>query len=127
MHKSVRAERWGPWIAYNAEVFAVADRTHPAVAPYLPFLGLVDSEAWAFGRQLALKLPDGTRVHDRCMEWLRDGHPDATNMLAEFNAAFDEVHAEHTNLTRYLETQYSWYPRHLIDLESLIPAVDSQE
>ncbi len=49
---------------FDMEAYGIVDKTSDAVRPYLPLLGLVDSELWAFAKTLSLKTHDGTRVHD---------------------------------------------------------------
>lgn len=103
--------------AIQAEVLAIADKKDSGVAPYLPLLGLVDSEAWASGAILALKLSDGTRAYDRCMAWLSAGRGDATVLLAELKASFERVHGAHANLDEYLRHAWEvWNSGRRVDL-----------
>jgi hypothetical protein len=55
------------------ELLMVTDKKTEEIKKYLPFLGLVDSEAWAFGRLQSTRLPDGRTVRDRFSHWQENG------------------------------------------------------
>lgn len=50
---------------YRAESFTIRRDDHADVDRYRPFMGLVDSEAYAYGRVLTTKLRDGATIQDR--------------------------------------------------------------
>jgi len=57
------------------EAVSVRDKTATASQPFLPFLGLVDSESWHFGRIQSTKLLDGMTVRSRLQAWRDNGRP----------------------------------------------------
>jgi hypothetical protein len=59
----------------RGESLAVADPNTSEAEPFLPMLGLVDSEAWAFGRLQSRELPNGQTVRQRLLDWKYDGRP----------------------------------------------------
>jgi hypothetical protein len=54
-------DRVGVWSLFQKEA--------PACAKYLPLLGLVDSESWAWGRFQSRPLPSGGTVGGRALSW----------------------------------------------------------
>jgi len=95
----------------SIEVFVITDKKGDDAAVYLPLLGLVDSETWAFGRFQTLRYPDGTSVRDRLNSW-RDAGRDPDRTLfdeAEFSNLI-EPHRTHENLRAYWETWARWGP-----------------
>jgi hypothetical protein len=91
------------------EALAISDKRGSAAATYLPLLGLVDSEAWAFGRFQSLRFEDGTTVRQRSLV-ARDAGSDPNYPLfsvAEFNALV-APHANHENLLHYWQLCCEW-------------------
>jgi hypothetical protein len=60
----------------TGDVWTVIDRNNRTMASFLPLLGLIDSEAWAWGRLQRSTYPDGSTVRDRMLAWLDKGKPD---------------------------------------------------
>jgi hypothetical protein len=91
------------------EALAISDKQGSAAAAYLPLLGLVDSEAWAFGRFQSLKFEDGKTVRQRALEWRDAGA--APNFQLFTEAEFAHLlspHAKHQQLLRYWALCAEW-------------------
>lgn len=87
---------------FELEVVMIADKQGERAQPYLPLLGLVDSEAWAFGRLQSLQISEQTTIRDRSMTW-RDAGADPTIPIFtqdEFDHAL-APHRQHPNLLHY--------------------------
>jgi hypothetical protein len=88
------------------EVLCVADKSAKNAEPYLALVGLVDSEAWAFGRLNSLRLPDGTPIRDHYVEAHSRAEAAAVSE-DDFQKAFGP-HRGHANLLEYLEALKDW-------------------
>jgi hypothetical protein len=55
------------------ETIVVREKRINRHLPFLRFLGLADSEAWAFGRHLSARLVAGDSFHERMVAWQRTG------------------------------------------------------
>jgi hypothetical protein len=111
----------------QAEVLGISDKSQPAVEPYLNLLGLVDSELWAFGRLLSLRMRDGTRVHDRYMQRAHAGPIPTEEVVIPEDAweqMFQRHHGAHTNLKNYWVTLSNWPEARNIDLNEALAAVE---
>jgi hypothetical protein len=67
----------------SLEAVSVRDKRAAASQPFLPFLGLVDSESWHFGRIQSTKLIDGMTVRSRLQAWRDNGRPDQPVLTGE--------------------------------------------
>ncbi len=74
----------------------------------MAFLGLVDSEAWAFGRLQSMKLADGQTVRDRFLSWQARGRPDEP-VLTDADQPYLE--AEPETVQRYWAAYQEWVAR----------------
>jgi hypothetical protein len=57
------------------DAWTIADKRDPTVASAMFLLGLVDSEAWAWGRMQTRALPAGDTVRARMLRWQDAGKP----------------------------------------------------
>jgi hypothetical protein len=98
-------------------VAAIASKSHPGAQNFLPFLGLVDSESWFFGRYFrGLRFPDNSTVVDRLIRWRGAGNAaDQQLFSAEEFAALLRPHsaAGHRRLLKYMSRWASWHRRGL--------------
>jgi hypothetical protein len=111
----------------QVEVLGITDKAEMAVAPYLPFLGLVDSELWAFGRLLSLRMPDGETVHDRYMRRVSSGpisDDDIVISESTWNDLFRDHHGAHEQLKQYWVTLSNWGPTRNVDVNEALSAVE---
>jgi len=93
----------------HAEFLTILSKTARDVRPYMPILGLVDSEAWAFGRFQSLKFPDGSTVRERLLAWRANGADLSVRLFSE--EEFQQLvapHASHQNLLRYWQLWSEW-------------------
>jgi hypothetical protein len=106
----------------EVEVLCIVDKSTPAVAPFMPLLGLVDSEVWLYGRLLSRKAADGRTVHEHYAEHgisaepLAAGHVTAVETLGD---VFARDHADHKELWEYLAEVF---PHHI----SVLPDDEAQ-
>jgi hypothetical protein len=82
----------------NVDVLTVANREGPAAQRYLPLLGLVDSEAWAFGRFLSLG-------EEQPLDQLLGGERKLTD---EDWHRMVSPHSTHAELNAYWSTYPKW-------------------
>jgi hypothetical protein len=101
------------------EFLSLADKQSPGCAPYLPLLGLVDSEVWAFGRLNQLQLSDGSTIRDRFLKWQADGALQEGPVIseAELQKALGP-HERHENLIAYWDALVRWGPKKTVFLNA---------
>ena len=104
----LQALGWGER-GMTAELVMISDKNAAGAKRYLPLLGLVDSEAWAFGRLQSLKFRDGTTVGERLIEWRDRGALRTERVFTDDE--YDQLVAPHMNhhqLLRYWEMWAQW-------------------
>jgi len=104
----LRALGWGQR-GVTAELVMLEDKRGVGATPYLPLLGLVDSEAWAFGRLQSLKFADGRTVRQRLIEWRDNGKLPHQGIFSEQEfGMLVSPHASHAQLLTYWQLWAEW-------------------
>jgi hypothetical protein len=99
----------------SLDVSGIANKAAPSVAPFLLLLGLVDSEAWFFGRYFrGLPFADLTTIVDRLRAPRRegDGHIQNDRLFSEpeFAALLSpHIKGGHHRFLRYMKLWAEWY------------------
>lgn len=83
------------------ELVSVADKRAEGAQGYLPLLGLIDSEVWAFGRLNSLLLSNGGTVREACLD---KDFPSED----QIGRAVEAVHSKHPQLLKYWDTWRLW-------------------
>jgi hypothetical protein len=110
----------------NALVLGITDKAQAAVARYMPLLGLVDSELWAFGRLLSLKMHEGGTVHQRYMHHASQGPIGEDDVIIPQEAwddLFETHHGAHDQLKRYWIALSNWSSSKNIDINEALESV----
>jgi hypothetical protein len=98
----------------RADVWALRDKEAPGASKYLPLLGLVDSELWAWGRFQSRRLPSGELVRDALRLRSAQGWPaEPILTAAELDHIFGDAVKDPTaarRLVEYWHRLVSWIP-----------------
>jgi hypothetical protein len=93
----------------SMEVVAIGSKTDPASRPFLPFLGLVDSEAWAFGRIQQTRLTSGKVVRDTMQAWRDGGQPKVELFTAEDAERMRNSGHDRDEYRHYIDSIFPWW------------------
>ena len=106
----------------HVELTSIADKSAIGALPYLPLLGLVDSEVWAFGRFNSLELADGRTIHERFLNWQATGSPGEVCVVSDDDIAQAmSVHDRHHEIRAYWEAWLQWRGTRSITLHEKRP------